>query len=411
MGFSDFNQPTDQPESPENRLCRDISSYPAHWIIFARRKNSRQKRDCLDVFIADYGNLPYSIDMTFFIIARLSMPWVWLQRTAAILGTITILFSINPLVHAKEPWQNWQNPPPVGDKLVAKVWSMSEQGFITPQKLAAQLANSNYVLIGEVHDNIDHHRLQAWLIEQITARAKPAIVMEMISSGKSQILDKYLSGPDAEPAGLGPALDWANSGWPDWTYYQPIAEIAMRSGLPILPGDPDRPLIREIARQGIDSLEKAEQQLLALDSPLSAVLDKALVEDIKDSHCNLLPQAMIGPMVQVQRFRDAKLARAVVDADTQGNAGDRTGGVGRVILIAGNGHVRNDRGVPWYLIRQQPKATISSVMLLEINSETPNFEELIITDPQGRPAADYFWFTPQAKRQDQCEKLRQRFKK
>ncbi len=322
------------------------------------------------------------------------------------MSAVTILFSASSFVQARAPWQNWQNPPPISDTLVSKVWSVAEKRFITPQKLVSQLANDRYVLIGEVHDNVDHHLLQAWLIEQLAVRAKPAIVMEMISSEQSQILEDYLSSPGANPAGIGLALDWANSGWPDWSHYQPIAEIAMRSGLPILPGNPDRISVRKIASHGIGSIEKSEQKVLALDKPLSVELNHALDQDIKESHCDLLPQTMVAPMVQVQRFRDAKLAMAVVNAGVRMKTGDR-----RVILIAGNGHVRNDRGVPWYLIRQQPKATISSVMLLEINSESQTFDELIVTNPQGQPAADYFWFTPQAKRQDQCEKLRQRFKK
>jgi hypothetical protein len=40
-----------------------------------------------------------------------------------------------------------------------------------------------------------------------------------------------LAEPTANPAGLGSALDWAMSGWPNWLLYQPIAEAVFRSGL------------------------------------------------------------------------------------------------------------------------------------------------------------------------------------
>ena len=338
-------------------------------------------------------------------------PYPRLSIIPVILVAISILLSIASLAQAQSPWLNWQNSPPIEDSLVGRIWSVAKMRFISPQQLASQLAHSRYVLIGEVHDNVDHHLLQAWLIEQIAAKATPAIVMEMIAADQSQLLDEYLSGLDAEPAGIGPALDWDKSGWPDWTYYQPIAEVAMRFGLRILPGNPDRKSVRKIARQGINSIDKAEQKRLSLDQTLSASLNEELVQDIKDSHCNLLPQSMVGPMVDVQRFRDARLARAVVDAGAQSKIGAEDSGTGRAILIAGNGHVRSDRGVPWYLIHQQPMATISSVMLLETGGELSKLEELIVTDALGKPAADYFWFTPQAKREDQCEKLRQRFKK
>ena len=185
----------------------------------------------------------------------------------------------------------------------------------------------------------------------------------------------------------------------------------MRSGLLILPGNTDGKTARKIASHGISYIDKAEQKMLALDQPLSATLDEALGQDIKDSHCNLLPQSMTGPMAQVQRFRDATMARAVVDAGLRGKMVGKLRGVGQAILIAGNGHVRSDRGVPWYLMRQEPNAKISSVMLLETNAEMPTPEKLLVTDPHGQPAADYFWFTPQAKREDQCERFRQRLER
>ena len=131
------------------------------------------------------------------------------------------------------------------------------------------------------------------------------------------------------------------------------------------------------------------------------VFAEALSRDIEESHCNLLPRAMVGPMTQVQRYRDAMLAGALL------KAGERKG----AILITGNGHARTDRGVPWYLTRQAGAATSSTVMLLEIADDAKTVEDLAMTDPDGKPAADYLWITPRAEREDQCEKLRLRFGK
>ncbi|MFQ5626081.1 MAG: ChaN family lipoprotein, partial [Methyloligellaceae bacterium] len=218
---------------------------------------------------------------------------------------------------------------------------------------------------------------------------------------QSKKLDAYLARPDANASGLGPALGWAKRGWPDWPLYQPIAEAVFRAGLPLLPGDPSRAKIRSVSSHGLDTLEGLERKRLALDRPLPPKLGVALSQDIKQSHCDLLPQAALGPMTQVQRYRDAGLASALVKA-----------GAGRgAILIAGNGHVRSDRGVPWYLARQAAGVKISSVMLVEITERARTVGELAITGPDGEPAADYFWFTPRAECEDQCEKLRRRFGK
>ena len=314
---------------------------------------------------------------------------------------LTLAFGAAARAQLAGPWQNWQSPLQADDTLVGRIWSARGKRFISPDLLAADLAGAKYVLIGETHDNADHHRLQAWLIDQIVKGRKPAVIMEMISLDQSKKLETYMARPDADAAGLGPALGWAASGWPEWPLYRPIAEAVFRAGLRLLPGNPHRAMTRKIASTGLGAIDRAERKRLALDARLPPDLDKALIREIEEAHCNLLPAAMIGPMTQVQRYRDAVLAGALIKA----------GGRGGAILITGNGHARSDRGVPWYLRHRDGRAKISTVLLVEITEDAKSIGDLVVTGPDGRPAADYFWITPRAEREDQCKKLRQRFKK
>jgi len=318
-----------------------------------------------------------------------------------LLGALTFAFAANARAEETEPWLSWQTPLQSGHPLAGQIWSAGEERFITPPALANALAETKLVLIGESHDNADHHRLQGWLIRAIAKGRTPAIVMEMINRDQAAALDAYLARPDADAAGLGPALDWAKSGWPDWSMYQPIAEAALPAKLRIVAGNPSPATIRSISRGGLGSLEEDERKSLALDRPLSPALAEALSDDIRESHCGLLPEASIGPMTQVQRYRDAALAEALLEAGENDSA----------ILIAGNGHVRSDRGVPWYLFRLAPDASMASVVLLEITDDAQTIDDLIMAGPGGTPVADYFWFTPRAEREDPCEGLRQHFQK
>ncbi len=299
------------------------------------------------------------------------------------------------------PWKNWQTSLFADHPLVGNIWSVRGKRLLSPKQLADALGNTRYVLIGEVHDNPDHHRLQAWLIGQIAQFEKPAIVMEMIPKDKAGVLAAHQLTPDANAANLGPALDWAKSGWPAWKLYQPIAEVAFMAKLPIAAGDAERAIIRTIGKNGIALIDADQKKQLALVETLSANLAAALDRDIIESHCNLLPKAMIPAMTDIQRFRDATLARSVVDA----------GHKHPVVLIAGNGHVRNDRGVPWYLVHQDAGSTVKSVMLLEADADAKTIADLAMLNPDGAPAADYLWITPRQERQDQCEKLKKHFKK
>ena len=85
------------------------------------------------------------------------------------------------------------------------------------------------------------------------------------------------------------------------------------------------------------------------------------------------------------------------------------------VLIAGAAHVRNDRAVPLYLrtnLKQQGKdARILSIGMIEV--ESAETDPSAYAEPWGSETLpfDIVWFTPQAKREDMCQQLKQHFKK
>jgi len=319
-------------------------------------------------------------------------------------GLVTVSLLVNTLALAAEepaPWRNWQSKLDADHRLVGKIWSAKIRGYVTPSQLARAVADPRYVLIGETHDNPDHHRLQAWLIGQAAARRSPALVLEMVNGDQAGALDTYLARGDATAAGLGAAIGWKKRGWPDWSIYQPIADTALRLGLTIGAGDAAKSDIRKVGRQGLAALSDQRRAKLLLNHKLSPQLDAALLDDIREAHCDLLPVEALAPMTNVQRFRDAALADGLIAADKGDGA----------ILIAGNGHVRSDRAVPWYLSRRKPQATIVAIMIVEAETELQSPADFITTSPDGATSADYFWITPRAERDDQCALLRKRFGK
>ncbi len=328
------------------------------------------------------------------------------MRTSRILRLL--LFSLaatfllaSAIAREAAPWLSWQTSLQRNHPLTGKIWSAHEESFVTRQTLAQAVRAARFVLIGEVHDNFDHHRLQAWLIERAAASAKPAVVMEMIARDKAPALRAYLARPGANAAGLGAALDWEARGWPEWRFYRPIAETALRLGLPLHAGDIGRSVLKKAARKGLNTLDAERRKSLLLDQRLDAPLQNALLDELYRSHCELVPRGALGAMLNIQRLRDAVLADSLLDA----------AGGGRAILIAGNGHVRADRAVPWYLSRRSPSARVLTVMILEVDGAAKTPEDLTPVGPRGVPATDYVWFTPRAEREDPCAKLRKRFGK
>ncbi len=266
---------------------------------------------------------------------------------------------------------------------------------LTPAEAAATLVKADLVLLGEKHDNPDHHRAQAWLLEAlVTAGRRPAVVMEMLDATQVEALAAYLARPDADASGLGAAVGWDESGWPDWSLYRPIASVALAAGLPILPGNLPKADVRRIAQEGAEAVLGADGLApRGLDTPLPDALRDGLGREILVSHCHMLPERAVPAMIAAQRARDGEMARALLAAaarpDTDG-----------AVLIAGNGHVRTDWGVPWTLAHLAPGLSVASVGILEVGAASEDVPEAETSAP-----FDVVWLTPALEDVDPCEKF------
>jgi uncharacterized iron-regulated protein len=123
---------------------------------------------------------------------------------------------------------------------------------------------------------------------------------------------------------------------------------------------------------------------LHLEAPLSPDQTHDLMEEMRVSHCGHLPEAMLAPMALAQRARDATMAVVMNDMVTP------------VVLIAGDGHARTDRGVPAHLRALSPNARIVSVAFVEVQAD--------VRAPGSAPY-DYVWYTPRASDEDPCAGL------
>ena len=301
------------------------------------------------------------------------------------------------LSHADEggDWQSWTTDGAVTSGIVGRIWSVEKQVFIDPSALVENLNDARFVLVGETHDNPAHHRLQAFLTSAVAPDRPATVVMEMLTEDQAPAIAKFmaLSGKSAER--FGKAVSWEKSGWPDYAIYEPIIAAALKRGADIRAGLPGKSETRAIGKDGLTALTEDQQKGLRLSAGLPEDLSADLNDEIISSHCDLLPDAMVPNMMAVQRYRDAYLADALRQTPANGPA----------ILIAGGGHVRKDRGVPYYL--EPSDGTAVTVSLLEIDPERGEAD--VLADAREDKTSDYIWFTPKIDRDDPCEALRKRF--
>jgi uncharacterized iron-regulated protein len=291
---------------------------------------------------------------------------------------------------------SWQSPVDREDRLLGRIWDVADGRFVDEGTMAPRIVQTRYVLLGEKHDNPDHHVLQARLIRVLTAVGRrPTVAFEMFTPSQAGALTRYLAAHPREPAGIGEAVNWKASGWPAWAMYEPIAQAALDAGLTIVPANLDDDRIRAVSRQGVAALDAAFVRRHGLDQPLPTDVRNAMAEEIRDSHCGHAPEARISAMIEAQRARDAQMIEALLTAP--GNDG--------AVLIAGAGHVRNDYGVPAYVRRIDPGARTVSIAFVEVDAKRTNVESYAERFG-GRLPFDYVWFTPAVDDEDPCEKFR-----
>ena len=127
------------------------------------------------------------------------------------------------------PGELWQAPLGQDHPLVGRIWDVTAGELIDSAALVDRLRRGRFVLLGEKHDNRDHHRLQAWLLRAlIAAGRRPAVGFEMFTADDAPAIARQLAAHPTDAVGLAEAVNWQRSGWPDWAMYQPIAEAALQ---------------------------------------------------------------------------------------------------------------------------------------------------------------------------------------
>lgn len=289
----------------------------------------------------------------------------------------------------------WQAPVGREHPLAGRIWDTRAGRFVTAEQLVAGLVRAHYVLLGERHDNPDHHRVQAALVRALLAAGRrPAVAFEMFTADDARPIARHLAAAPRDAAGLAAAVDWKRSGWPDWAYYEPIAQAALDAGLPIVAANLAPATVRALAAGDRSALPAGLAARHALDQPLPDGGEAALASELYDAHCGHVPMTRMNGMVLAQRARDATLADGMLTAVPDG-----------AVLIAGAAHVRTDRGVPAYLRARAPGASIAAVAVLEVREGWTRPRDYAAAYG-GRLPFDWVWFTPRMGDGDPCARFR-----
>jgi uncharacterized iron-regulated protein len=283
-----------------------------------------------------------------------------------------------------------------GHPLVGKIWAGRAGRFVDEAALEEALVGADLVLLGETHDNPDHHVLQARFVRKIVSSGRrPALAFEMLTTDLQAAVDAARTKTPREPENLEPV--WKTGGWPDFDFYRPILAAGLEAALPIVAANLPRAEVRSLVMKGLDAADPALRQRLESGPVLPPEAVQALRKEMKDSHCGELPDEMMDPMILAQRARDATMAGRLAAA------AERGGG----ILITGNGHA-TAADVPAWIAQDAPRKKLVTVAMVEVDPSQKAPGDYVVEFGKGPFPFDYAIFTPATKREDPCEKLRAR---
>lgn len=255
--------------------------------------------------------------------------------------------------------------------LAGKIWDLNNRHFITEKVLVSEIAKSDWVLLGENHENEAHHAIEQNLIEAISdAKKLGNVALEMANQKQQDALDNHLNNQEVTKE----ALNWS-SGWP-WDWYGELVKTALAEAQRVIATD----LTRD---QQMQAYRNNEIELPS--GPYREFMDDILYE----SHCGKLPKSQLSNMLRVQIARDIAMHSALINNSTQKLD----------VFIAGTTHTRYDTGIP--LLGELNSKTILMV------SAGPEMDpgKYIPESYQTDPIADYIIFTPETEPVDHCGKI------
>lgn len=262
-------------------------------------------------------------------------------------------------VPPRQPLAEERDPPPRVCP-AAGTWMDPANGRrLSHRDVVAAAAEAEIVLLGESHDQADHHRWQLSVLAGLHAKT-----------------DRLAVGFESFPRSVQPALDtWVEGDWTEGTFlkearwsevwglepglYLPLFDFARLYRLPMVALNVERKLVSKVGQEGWAAVPVEEREGLGDPKPASAAyrlsLGKVYRQHVpakpKDGEHGkgekmTLEEVMALPAFD--RFVEAQLTwdRAMAEALATARNGSKQP---QVVGIVGSGHLQNRHGIPHQL--------------------------------------------------------------
>lgn len=247
-------------------------------------------------------------------------------------------------------------------------------GDVTAEEdVYADLHDARVIYVSEVHNNPHHHAAQLALLTGLYARdSSVAIGLEMVKRPFQGAVDDYLAGK-IETEELVARTEWKDRWGYSFELYRGIFEFARAHKLQVHALNAPDEITEAVASGGIESLSPAQKESLP-DLDLTHKAHREVIKKVFGAHHHH-QLGSFENFYAAQVIWDETMAYEIARALSAERAPKR------MIVFAGDGHVRGEYAIPQRAARRgaSPFRTVVPIMRAELR------------DALDAKAGDYLW--------------------
>lgn len=207
------------------------------------------------------------------------------------------------------------------------VYSLKKEKPVEFKDMIDDVINSDIIIVGELHDMIEHHRFQLKVIKSIYEREKNiAIAMEMFRADAQPDLDRWVNKSISDEEFK---VIFKNNWKTGWELYLDILFFARDNRVPIVGLNIPSDITKKVAQRGFASLTKEE--IKKLPEGVTCDISEAYMNFVKKTHEFHGGKREFINFCEAQMLWDKAMAINTINYMRKNN-------VKKVVLITGKGH-------------------------------------------------------------------------
>ena len=211
-------------------------------------------------------------------------------------------------------------------------------------EFAASCDGVRFVLVGESHDNPDHHKAQAAVISALVKRGRDVTVgFEMFTRDNQKSLAGWTLGKYSQEEFIEKS-SWKTQWGFDFNLYKPIFDVVKENRLPMVALNLPREWVRRVGRNGLGALTDAEKKWAPN------------IDTTNKDHRSIFSSMMGGHGAISPATENTYAAMVAWDEGMATTAADwmsaRTSSKAVMVIVVGMGHTLYNQGINYRLMKK-----------------------------------------------------------